>query len=68
LAWANGRGKRLIKEKKQKISPLRKKKPRPIINGFTRIQGKQNPMHGFKGSFIVPLLYMVVTVPTCLSI
>jgi hypothetical protein len=28
------RGKRLIKEEKQKISPPRKKKPGPIINGW----------------------------------
>jgi hypothetical protein len=32
LAYANGRGKKLIKEEKQKKTPLRKKKPRPIMN------------------------------------
>jgi hypothetical protein len=69
LAWANGRGKRLIKEEKQKISPPRKKRPGPIINGWTDLREasfgwlhtdskEADPMHGFKRSFNIQLQNM----------
>ncbi len=65
-------GEEIDQRRKTKKSPPRKKKPGPIINGWTDLgeasfgllhtdSGEADAMHGFKGSFIVPLLYTSVS-------